>query len=292
MLMSTTICHRGLVRDQNEDCGISNELSQLWLVADGVGGNRGGKVASEMAVQTIDRRYRQGLSLEEAIVDANRVIAETSQQPELCGMATTIVAAGFSGADYQLAWVGDSRAYLVGPDEIRQLSSDHNIANALFQDGDIEEHELFDHPGQHELTQALGSMSLDKVPSLTGTLQDGQCLLLCTDGLSGVLNDQEILQSYRQYLPRSPKVLKQLADHLLQQVLAAGAPDNVCFTLIMRKHPVDSEFSVVSHAVNKDAVFQGRNAAAKESKKPVNKAPLTWLLLSIVVLIMLLLFLI
>lgn len=292
MLISTTICHRGLVRDQNEDSCISNEQAQLWLVADGVGGNQGGKVASEMAVQTIERRYRQGLSLKEAILEANRIISEAGQeQDQLRGMATTIVAAGFSGLSYQLAWLGDSRAYLLSPEDIQLLSSDHNVANALFQRGDISEDELFNHPGQHELTQALGLMSLDQVPGIKGSLKENQCLLLCTDGLSGVLTDRQILQSYCRLDPRNLKTLKQFANELLRKVLAAGAPDNVSFTLIMPNAP-GGHGSSAPAAAEKPGTEPGRLEQSKNKsvRRRIDKAPITWLLLSVVVLIMLFLF--
>ena len=289
MLISTTICHRGLVRDQNEDSCISNEQSQLWLIADGVGGNQGGKVASEMAVQTIDRRYRQGLPLTEAILEANRIIVEAGQQQDLNGMATTVVAAGFSDSRYQLAWIGDSRAYLITQDSIRQLSADHNVATALYQQGEIPEHEVFDHPGQHELTRALGLLQVNEVPCLTGTLKGDQCMLLCTDGLSGVLRDQQILRSYCRHMPRSQKQLKQLADDLLQQVLTAGAPDNVCFTLIIPDSASRIETTeTVSAEAESGLSAQGKT---RSTRRPVNKAPITWLILSIVILIMLFLFL-
>ena len=284
MLISTTLCHPGLVRDQNEDSCISNEQAGLWLVADGVGGNNAGQVASQLAVQTIERRYRQGQPLKTAILDAHQAISVASQQQQtLQGMATTIVAAGFSGDRYELAWLGDSRAYLLDPSGMELLSSDHNVANALFKKGAIAAHEVFDHPGQHELTQALGQFSLAEIPSISGTLQADQCLLLCTDGLSGVLSEQEIFETIRKHTN-----LTQAADDLLQKVLAAGAPDNLSLTLI--KLADDSVKPVLTKEGDaRAAVSSIDRGGAPVSKKHtvLNKAPLTWLILGIVVLIML-----
>jgi len=192
------------------------------------------------------------------------------------------VAAGFSGERYELAWLGDSRAYLIDPGGMALLSSDHNVANALFKKGAIAAHEVFDHPGQHELTQALGQFSLAEIPSINGTLQADQCLLLCTDGLSGVLSEQEIFDTIRKHTN-----LTQAADDLLQQVLAAGAPDNLSLTLIKL-----SDDSVITPAIEDDAntaslSFDRGGTSGEKHRAVLNKAPLTWLILGIVVLIML-----
>lgn len=292
MLISTTLCHPGLVRDQNEDSCVSNEHAQLWLVADGVGGNSGGQVASQLAVQTIDRRYRQGQSLKAAILDAHQAIRAAGQQQEaLQGMATTIVAVCFSGDRYELAWLGDSRAYLIAPNRIQLLSSDHNVANELFQKGEISAPEVFDHPGQHELTQALGQFSLAEIPGVSGTLQADECLLLCTDGLSGVLTDQEIFDTVRKHSVRKHSTLKQLADDFLQQVLAAGAPDNLSLTLIKRADssemlPPEVATTEVQTKAGSTST-ESRKASSAKKRSVLNKAPLTWLILGIVILIML-----
>lgn len=286
MLISTTLCHPGLVRDQNEDSCISNESAQLWLVADGVGGNSGGQVASQLAVQTIDRRYRQGQSLKKAILDAHQAIRTARQQQKaLQSMATTIVAVCFSGDRYELAWLGDSRAYLISRDRIQLLSSDHNVANELFQKGELAAHEVFDHPGQHELTQALGQFSLAEIPGVSGTLQTDECLLLCTDGLSGVLTDQEIFNTVRKQA-----TLKQMADDFLQQVLAAGAPDNLSLTLIKRddsQEVLPSVTTAASEAKAGSTNMQNQQGSIGKPRVVMNKAPLTWLILGIVILIML-----
>tara|TARA_R110002073_G_scaffold25430_3_gene84393 strand:+ start:8126 stop:8977 length:852 start_codon:yes stop_codon:yes gene_type:complete len=280
MLISKTICHQGLVREQNEDSYISNIDASLWLVADGVGGNVGGDIASQLAVQTADRHLRQGEGLIDSIAYANdAILSAVSKQPELQGMATTIVAAQFKGRYFELSWVGDSRAYLIDSNAmiIRQLSSDHNLANELFMRGDISQEELADHPGQHELTQALGQLSLANIPDYQEELGSDSILLMCSDGLSGVLTDKEVLATCCRFAS-----LDKIADSLLSQVLQGGAPDNVTFTLIAWKEELDG----------KDEIMHGLGQSKQINKKlhMLNKMPLTWMVLSLVVLIMMILF--
>lgn len=228
MLLSTSVCHLGLVRQRNEDSVIGNEDLGLWVVADGVGGNAHGDIASQLVVQTIERRIRQGKTLHDAVVDAhNAIISAIEGQPDLEGMATTVVASLFHGHQFELSWVGDSRAYLIDQEGISQLSSDHNYANELFQQGMISEDELQSHPGQHELTQAMGQLSLPKIPKVLGELHEGDILLLCTDGLSGPVSEDEI---YR--IVAANESIKKAGDALLEKALDEGAPDNIAFSLV------------------------------------------------------------
>ena len=228
MLISTSVCHQGLVRERNEDSVVGNESLGLWVVADGVGGNAHGDVASQLVVQTIERRIRQGMTLHEAVTDANEaIISAIENQSELDGMASTVVACLFHGHQFELAWVGDSRAYLIDNEGISLLSSDHNLANELFQQGMIREDEVQTHSGQHELTQAMGQMNLSRIPKVLGELHEGDVLLLCTDGLSGPLLEQLIYQTVSE-----AQSLDDAGESLLDKVLEAGAPDNVSFSLI------------------------------------------------------------
>lgn len=273
MLISTTVCHPGLVREHNEDSCISNVQDQLWLVADGVGGNAGGQIASQLAAQTVERKYRQGCDLRTAILEANDAIRlAVSRQSELKGMATTIVAAGFSGSDFQLAWLGDSRAYLISNAGMRLLSSDHNVANELLLKGKIKADEAVSHPGQHELTQALGQYSLAEIPIISGTLNEHDVLLLCSDGLSGVLSETAIMETIQR-----TSGLKAMADDLLQQVLGAGAPDNIGFILI--KKSANAELSKTNSGPSERRIQSGKNYA-----------PLTGVILIVVILVVVSLF--
>ena len=231
MLKANSLSHQGLVRGSNEDAVLENESLGLWAVADGVGGNTCGEVASQLAVQTIERRVRQGESITDAIFAANQAIRDAvDDNPDYQSMATTVVVCHFQEGHFEVAWVGDSRAYLIDQSGMHQLTSDHNVANELFEQGVIEDIDLHDHPGQHELTQALGQLSLENVPKSLGELHDGDYLLLCTDGLSGVLEDLQILETVRENT-----TIDTACEALLTQVLDAGAPDNVSFSLIQYK---------------------------------------------------------
>mgnify|MGYP001172279360 CR=1 FL=1 len=278
MLKSKTVCHQGLVREQNEDNYVSNLSESFWVVADGVGGNVGGSIASQLAVQSVERHLRQTRNLVDAIMYANDAVSTmATKQPELYGMATTIMVAQFNDSDFELSWVGDSRAYIIDDDSIRQLSSDHNFANELFLQGDISEKEVATHAGQHELTQALGQLSLPDIPVIQGTLNEGSSLLLCTDGLSGVLTDSEILNVFDSYAS-----LEEISSTLLTKVLAAGAPDNITFTIVSR----DS----VPSKVEKITL---NSTGAKREKNRLNaipKPPMTVAVLFIVVLVMIIMF--
>jgi protein phosphatase len=234
MLISTTVCDQGLVRERNEDSVIGNNKLGLWVVADGVGGNAHGDIASQLVVQTIERRIRQGKSLGDSVADAHNAILDAIEgQPDLDGMATTVVASLFHGHQFELAWVGDSRAYLLDQEGISQLSSDHNLANELFQQGEIAEDEIQSHPGQHELTQAMGQMNLPTIPKVLGELHQGDVLLLCTDGLSGPLAENEIYN-----IVVSSESLEKAGEVLLEKVIEAGAPDNIAFSLVQFQEDV------------------------------------------------------
>jgi len=232
MLESKSVCHQGKVRERNEDSCVASETLGLWLIADGVGGNGNGDVASQLATQTIERKIRQGSELASAITGANTAIEQAIESDEsLSNMATTIVACRFDHHRFELAWVGDSRAYLIDASGISQISSDHNLAASLYERGELTREQANRHSGQHELTQALGQMTLNNVPISLGELHDGDFLLLCTDGLSGVLSDQQLYQIIHQ-----ADSIEVACERLLQRVLESGAPDNVTFSLIQYRN--------------------------------------------------------
>ena len=228
MLESKSLSHRGSVREVNEDSYFEDLAQGVWVVADGVGGNGNGQIASQLAVQSIERNIRQGMPLLECISEANDAIKSALASDEaLSHMATTVVACRFDAGHFELSWVGDSRAYLINGDGMLQLSNDHNRASEMLAQGAIDESELASHPGQHELTQALGQMTLKRLPRYLGELHDGDSLLLCTDGLSGVVSDEELYQYIQNDAP-----LAEIAESLLDLVLERGAPDNVTFSLV------------------------------------------------------------
>jgi len=277
MLESKSLSHLGLVRECNEDSFICDEELGLWVVADGVGGNSHGEIASQLAVQTVERAVRQGNDLSQALVKANEVVIRASEdQADLAGMATTAIACHFRGHQFELAWVGDSRAYLLDAEGICQLSSDHNRANELFEMGEIGQDDIMCHPGQHELTQAIGQMTLDKIPKSLGELHEGDILLLCTDGLTGLVDDDDIYRTI--FLAPS---LEYASQSLLKQVLDKGASDNVTFSLIRFCEEESaikaSDFSTSKQAVNANNTIESNYRKPFDKKaylKHCNKRPL------------------
>ncbi len=196
-LRGAGITDAGQVRGQNQDTFYVRD--DLALIADGMGGYAGGEVAAEIAVDVVSSSFASDSSargLAEAFHIANRRIFERGGEPGLEGMGTTLVAAAIvatpSGERLLVANVGDSRGYLLRDSALRQLTEDHSVAAELVRMGRIEEQEGVEHPGRHVLTRALG-VEEDVAPDVVELEpREGDRLLLCSDGLSNELADQEL----------------------------------------------------------------------------------------------------
>jgi len=194
---------RGPQKDVNEDCLLVDKSLGLYILADGMGGHNAGEVASRLAVDVIAWEVWKGLQtdtkeerlLREAIEVANRTVLEKSLiNPAWEEMGTTVVAALISGEDLFISHVGNSRAYLIGDGEIEQIAQDHTFVAEWLKEGRITSHQARTHPQRHGLTEVVGVT--DDVESDVAVLPwDGEkCLLLCSDGLTDMLEDQEILE--------------------------------------------------------------------------------------------------
>jgi len=192
------VTHPGQVRAQNQDTFFVSD--ELVLIADGMGGYAGGEVAAAIAAEVVEASFAGNATpsgLEAAVLDANRRIFERGIEPGLEGMGTTLVAAGMvqSAGRTQLLVVnvGDSRGYLLRDGRLRQLTEDHSVAAELVRLGRIDEGEGAEHPGRHVLTKVLG-VDRDVEPDLIelGPVA-GDRLLLCSDGLSNELDDDDIM---------------------------------------------------------------------------------------------------
>lgn len=196
-LVASGITDPGQVRTQNQDAFFVGE--DLVLIADGMGGYAGGEVAAQIAADVVGERFNDDRSadgLRDAVADANRQIYERGVEPGLEGMGTTLVALAVVSTDpaprLLLANVGDSRAYLLRDGGLRQLTEDHSVAAELVRLGRLEEEEGAEHPGRHVLTRALG-VERDVEPDLIEIEpRPGDRLLLCSDGLSNELDDEQI----------------------------------------------------------------------------------------------------
>ncbi len=226
----------GLVRKTNEDTLIAEEELGLFGVADGMGGHQAGEVASGLAVHALVEYWRQNRTgakgdeqaiLVAAVKDANsRVYAQAEKQSHFKGMGTTITVGLFEEQRLLVAHVGDSRAYLLRGDSFTQLTTDHSLVFELMQNGGISEEEAFQHPQRNVLTRALGTAPEVELDVLETALSAGDRVLFCTDGLSGLLRDEEIKAILKQ------GKLQDAVDVLLAEALERGGGDNITMVLV------------------------------------------------------------
>jgi len=217
----------GQVREGNEDSFLV--LDPLYAVADGMGGHRGGEVASNLALQTIQRLFTaQEGTLTEQVEQANRAVFERSQSDrEVAGMGTTLTAALVQGAQVRLAHVGDSRAYLYRDGELQLLTEDHTLVHKMLVEGEITESEAETHPHRSILTRALGVDGSVQVDEGIVEMRNGDRLLLCTDGLTGMVSDEQI----KAVLAES-KDPQEAVDRLVRAANRAGGIDNITAVVI------------------------------------------------------------
>jgi protein phosphatase len=222
----------GQVRSVNQDyCAeFSNAANgqRMLMVADGMGGHRGGEIASRMAVEAAGDVFAEGGSdaqqlLRRAFETANtRVHQAALADVDLAGMGTTVVCLLFenSGRGW-VAHVGDSRAYRLRGAKFEQLTEDHSVVGALIRMGHISEAEARLHPQRNEILRAIGTNEHVEVQLTALQLQPGDRYLLCSDGLSGLVSDDEIHEVLAQNAPRDA------VRHLIELANLEGGSDNI-----------------------------------------------------------------
>lgn len=241
---STAISHTGKVRSNNQDSGYAG--ANLFVVADGMGGHAGGDVASSLAISRLEALDHGYPSTSDAERDLRHAITEAAsdlidmvrERPELAGMGTTVSALVMVDDYAVIAHIGDSRIYLYRDEQLTQITTDHTFVQRLVESGRITEEEARYHPRRSVLMRVLGDMSADpEVDTFIMPTQDGDRWMLCSDGLSGVVDDSHALRSFAQGLPPG-----RTADALLKQALDGGAPDNVTIVIVDvgGQHPVTS----------------------------------------------------
>lgn len=223
--------HTGLVRELNEDNYCAAPEIGLWIVADGMGGHDAGEVASAIAVREIVECIRQGSPLADAIESAHAAIRRAEQQQGTSShMGSTVVAAKLAGRSYDIAWVGDSRAY-VWDGALHQLTTDHSYVQLLLKAGMITEDEMANHPSSNIISQGLGVGRLNsteiQVDSISGELAETDLLLLCSDGLNGEITDECIAA-----IISEDATLQNRVDRLIEAALQAGGNDNITVILM------------------------------------------------------------
>jgi serine/threonine protein phosphatase PrpC len=228
--------HPGLKRGNNEDCFLSAPNADLWVVADGMGGHDAGEVASAIVRETFENfvQKRTPFSLTEAIQQSHEIILSSAENGiGARGMGSTVVALLNQKQHYQVAWVGDSRAYLWTPNEyggeLTRLTTDHSYVQMLYASGVISAADVETHPDKNIITQCLGMQELShvKVDVALGQWQKNQWILLCSDGLTDELSDSSIAN----ILEHSPNSLTAV-DQLLHEALTSGGRDNITLQII------------------------------------------------------------
>jgi serine/threonine protein phosphatase PrpC len=241
MLKTATLTDVGRVRLVNEDRAVVQEKLNgfaLAILADGMGGHQAGDIASQMAVDIIHQQLQsipadapvdeRKTCLKDAVELANEKIFEfASQRENYHGMGTTVVAAVADEHTVVIGHVGDSRAYRINGSIIEQLTEDHSLVNVLVKSGQITREEAGHHPRRNVLTRALGTEATIEVDIQDQAWQQGDLLLLCSDGLSSLISSEQIVASANGSGSLEDKALK-----LVNEALVAGGDDNVTVVLV------------------------------------------------------------
>ncbi len=221
--------HTGMVRRANEDAHLTRP--PVFAVADGMGGARAGEQAARIAIETFERVEAAAGAPEDVLrttaSEANRRIYEAAtRDPNAAGMGTTLVSSIVTGGAISFGHVGDSRAYLWRADTLQQLSDDHSLVGELIRRGALTPEEAERHPQRSIITRVLGTEAAVEVDTWTIEARDADVVLLCSDGLTGMLRDDAIAQ-----ILRIAPTLGDAARELVAAANAAGGEDNTTAVL-------------------------------------------------------------
>ena len=223
----------GRKREVNQDYVFVSDqpvgnIPNLLIVADGMGGHNEGDYASKFVVQVLKKELEKSREdgpramLKKAIASANhQLIAESKTDAKLEGMGTTLVAATVIEHTLYFANVGDSRLYLLN-DEIRQLSKDHSLVQEMVRLGGLNAEEAKHHPDKNIITRAIGVKEDIEIDFFEYRLKKGDIILMCTDGLSNMVEDEEIFQ-----IVRSSRDVVEAVEQLIERANSNGGKDNI-----------------------------------------------------------------
>ncbi|HMH53512.1 MAG TPA: Stp1/IreP family PP2C-type Ser/Thr phosphatase [Candidatus Acidoferrum sp.] len=228
----------GFAREENQDrmSGSRVPLGHLYIVADGMGGHKGGAVAAQIAVEELQRHISQAAAGEpaDAVIAAafkaaNDAVYKRAHSGDSAveGMGTTAVLVLVADRSVKLAHVGDSRAYLYRNNKLSRLTTDHTVVQRMVEAGMLKPEEAADHPQSSVLERAIGSAPTVEVDMRDHRLQEGDALLLCSDGLCGYVADAEIEAALRREGP-----IQETTLDLVQLALDTGGRDNITVQLI------------------------------------------------------------
>jgi len=242
-MQSWGLTDAGCVRKQNQDAFQIEQLDRstmLCVVCDGMGGAKSGNIASTLAVdvftQEVKRSYKASMDsdridmmLRSAVKLANFTVYDQAQQfPEFDGMGTTLVAVLIKGRRATVINVGDSRAYCINTEGIFQISEDHSLVQMMVNRGELTPEMAKNYPGKNFITRAIGTDPMVMCDIFHVDVAKGDFILLCSDGLSNVMDDQEILFEVAHGVNK-----QHCCQRLLNIAVSRGAPDNVTSVLAM-----------------------------------------------------------
>lgn len=239
MLRTFSMTDTGKRRKLNQDYVYTSEnpvgnLPNLFLVADGMGGHNAGDYASRYAVESIVEEISLSYEknpvriLKKAIESANAHIREKSlETEEMSGMGTTLVAASCIGSRLQVANVGDSRLYLIHEQKITQITRDHSLVEEMVRMGGIDRESARNHPDKNIITRAIGAQDTIEIDFFNEELTPGDMVLMCTDGLTNMLEDEEI-----RMILGGQRDIVEMAERLIEAANQNGGKDNIAVVLI------------------------------------------------------------
>jgi len=219
----------GRLREGNEDAYLVDESLALFAVADGMGGHAAGEVASWTAVEALRAAVANGRPINEAISRANEAIIEKAAgNAAYTGMGTTVTAAIVAGGRHVLiGHVGDSRAYLLRNGELARITKDHTLVEELVDDGRITPEQAASHPQRSIVTRALGDDPGVEVDVYTVEVETGDRLVLCSDGLTGMIRERDV-----ERIARDEPDPQQAAEALVDAANEAGGEDNITVVVL------------------------------------------------------------
>lgn len=230
---------RGLVRKANEDA-INLNIENLFILADGMGGYEGGQIASTLSVKTAGDFVRNSypaaideICLKQAFLAANEsVLKKKLENPALRSMGTTLLASAVQGNQLVWAHVGDSRLYRYADSHLMQVTMDHSFVMELVNEGKLTKEQMRVHPRKNEITRAVGIEKNLKIDTGHFTLADDTMILMCSDGVSGMVEDIRLEEIIRSNPRKNRNQLEILGKEIMNQVYLAGARDNASLILI------------------------------------------------------------
>ena len=232
MIKSFSVTDIGRKRKLNQDFVYSSDepvgnLPNVYIVADGMGGHQAGDYASKCTVETMVREIRGCFEkspiriLSKAIRIANDQVRKKAREDEsLLGMGTTVVAATCLGKYLQVANVADSRLYIIN-DEVRQITRDHSLVEEMVRMGGIDREAARNHPDKNIITRAIGARDTIEIDFFHEELKSGDIVLMCSDGLTNMLEDEEIGR-----ILRSQGTIEERAEELIEAANQNGGRDN------------------------------------------------------------------